>query len=137
MKIPFTTKQGQIIMFLTMVILVVFLVLYTYTCSAPSSWLEGHLCGSNTFSLAQNCPFWPWWQWTVIDARCWHNAAHTTTTSNNHLQPKKQVRTKLLSTTIVIMPTTSNINVPSDLEKERVIDLILNESKANNFVAKL
>ncbi len=124
-------------MFLTMVILAVFLVLYTYTCSAPSSWLEGHLWESNTFSLAQNLPFQPRRRWTIIDARCWNNTTYTTTTSNNHLQPREQVRTKLLSTTIVIKPTASDANVPSALKKERVINLISNKGKANNFMAKL
>jgi hypothetical protein len=124
-------------MLLTMVILAVFLVLFTYTCSAPSSWLEGHLWGSNTFSLTQEHPFQPLWQWTIIDARCWHNTTFTTITSNNHLQPRKQVWTKPLSTAIVIMSTAGDVNVPSALEKESVIDLISNEGKANNFVAKL
>jgi hypothetical protein len=35
------------------------------------------------------------------------------------------------------MPTPSKVNVPSGLKKERVIDLISNEGKANDFVAKL
>jgi hypothetical protein len=124
-------------MLLTMVILAVFLVLFTYTGSAPSSWLEGHLRGSNTFSLTQERPFQPLRRWTIIDARCWHNTTCTTTTSNNHLQPRKQVWTKPLSTLIVIMPTAGNVNIPSALEKESVIDLISNEGKANDFVTKL
>jgi len=35
------------------------------------------------------------------------------------------------------MPTASNVNIPSNLEKERVIDLVSNKGKADDFVAKL
>jgi hypothetical protein len=81
-------------MFLTMVILAAFLVLYTYTCSAPSSMPEGYLWGSNTFSPAFKRSFQLLQQWVNIVVGCWHSTTCYTTTPANHLQPRKHVRTK-------------------------------------------
>jgi hypothetical protein len=69
MKTPSTTKLGQLRMSLTMVILAVFLLLYTYICSAPPLMPGGQKWRSNTFSpalklqtitsvSAAKCNFW-------------------------------------------------------------------------------
>jgi hypothetical protein len=93
-KIPSTTKQGQPSLFLTMVILAAFSVLYTHTCSAPSSMPEGHLWGSNTFSPAFKRSFQLLRGWINIVVGCWHSTTCCTTTRTNHLQPRKHIRTK-------------------------------------------
>jgi hypothetical protein len=116
------------------------LILSTYTCSTLCSLPEEQLWGSNTFSSSLKCSFHPHWQWATFVVGCWHNTTCVTTTSNNHLQPRKQVRTKSsssLSPLTIIMPTSRDVDVSSVLEMDGVIDLISNKVEADKFVAKM
>jgi hypothetical protein len=120
-----------------MVILAAFSVLYTYTCSASSSMPEVQLWRSNTFSPAFKCSFKPQRRWVNIVVGCWHSTIRYTTTTTDHLQPRKQIRMKSGSIAINNMPTARDVNVLSIVEKEGFINPILNVDEADKFVAKL
>jgi hypothetical protein len=145
MKIPSTTKQGQPNMFFTMVILEACSILYTYSCSAPSLMPGGQKWGSKMFSPALKLPFLPQQRWEKFGVVCWHSTSPHTTTVTNHLQPRKRVWTKLWLPTPSTLITTdmtpaSKSAVPGTTalsEDGSIIELILNENKADAFVAKI
>jgi hypothetical protein len=112
MKIPSTTKLGKLRMFPTMVILAVFLLLSTYICSAPPSMPGGQKWRSNTFSPALKLSLLPHPQRGIFGAGCWHSTTPHTTTSTDHLRPRKGVRTKSPRPSPLIMPTIRNDAVP-------------------------
>jgi hypothetical protein len=115
MKIPSTNKLGQLRMFPTMVILGVFSLLSTYICSAPPLMLGGQKWRSNTFSPALKLSLLPQLQRVIFGAGCWHSTTPHTTTSTNHLQPRKRVRTKSPHPSLFIMSTIRNVAVPLPL----------------------
>jgi hypothetical protein len=148
MKPPSTTKQGQSTTFLPMGILMAFLLLHMYNCSASPFMPGGHLWRSNTFFSAHKGPFQPLRRSVLFSTECWHNRTSYTTTQTNHLQLRKRVWMKpSLSITSVafIMPSSSYVHAsdptaPSGdifLSSEGVIDLILTKDDVDKFVAKM
>ncbi len=92
-----------------MVILAAFSILYTYTCLAPSPMPEGQSWGSNTFSPAHNLSNRPWPRQSDFGVGCWHSTTPHTTTSTDHLQPRKRVRTKPSHlSSLLLAPLTMN-----------------------------
>jgi hypothetical protein len=127
-----------------MVILVVFLLLSTYICSAPPS-MPGGLKWTNMFSPALKLSLMSLPRSVIFDAGCWHSPTPHTTTSTNHLRPRKRVRTKSPCPSPLIMPTIRNVAVlPTTATTGDVLpgvggatDLIMNKEEADTFVTKV
>jgi hypothetical protein len=97
------------------------------------------------FSPALKLAVLPQQQWDKFGLGCWHSTTPHTTTATNHLQPRKRVQTKL-KPSIPLTPITTNMTPTSQSATPgttapskygSVIDLILNEDKADDFIAKI
>ncbi len=116
----------------SMTILAAFSLLSMYTCSALFPLPGGQIWGSNTFSSFHKRSFYPRPRWVIFGVECWHNTTSFTTTTNDYLKPRKQVRTKphcSLSLLTLTMPTSRDVNISSILDTEGSINLISNEDE--------
>ena len=121
----------------SMTTLAAFSLLFTYTCLALFPLPRVHIWGSNTFS--SSFPRSIYLRTRVVNKtdECWHSTTISTTTLRRSHFPRKSVRTKAFPPVFSIMPTSSDVNVPSTLVTEETIEFISSEVEADAYVDKI